>query len=380
MGGAVAQFGIGGTVEKLSMVANITSVRVDGLSETDATSATLPPLLKSFGYELRPNETTRATKLQATKKVSVYITSDDPQFAQRFCSEFRPPSTSHIRAVCVPPKFPPGTITRKTSCRKVLVSWVRPTRAVWLHFDTYAEAAIVGGRFNRGFFKLDGVVVEAGPPSAHRDKWQIMLRNAPVNVTVASVSIALYLSFEKPTHVQLGQSYDEKAAPTFVASLFRTFGNVEYISEPRMKGRWWSTAVHFEHEADARKAVEEVQDQPQEFLGSEKLNVKLMNTSMIKIARKVHDALQGQIAAALPPDSGHKVTLKVFPDSNPEDRFVNLSLQSEDKKQVAALTGTIEAMLAGKIIDVSKDGFKTLVESPNAAQELREIQKLHQVS
>lgn len=380
----MVQFGSGGTITRLSMVQDFSSVRIDGLSEAEATSASLPPLLKSLGHDLLPTETAKAVKLPGGSEVSVYITSDDPTFAQRFCAEVEASGTSKIRTFCVPSKFSPGTITRQTNCRKVIASWHRPTRAVWIHFDTYAEAGAVGAKFNREEFTINGVAVEAGPPKSYKGKWQILLRNAPLDVTEARVRRAMFPSLEDPSHIRLGDksaSFDEKAAPAFVSSLFESIGKVDYTTEAQSRGRWWNVAIHFENELDALKAVKKLHGLPQEFLGDENLTVRLVTASKIKIPRKIHNAIREQIEIAVAENSrGHRLSVKVFPDISLENRFVILSMQGEDKVKLAALTGTIEGMLLGKVIEVSDEIFDTLVGNRSAAHQLKEIQHADQVS
>lgn len=383
IGGAIVRFGDGGTVTRLSMVSSFSSVRIDGIPEADATSARFPIVLKDLGHDLLPFETFRAVKGNRGSNASVYITSDDPTFASRFCAEFKTDGRE-LHVTSVPPRFPPGTITRQISCNKIVASWSRPTRAVFIHYDTYAKAGSVGVGFNRETYTVNGAAVEASTPEYYKGKWRIMLRNTPFDITEARVRNAMHTSFEKPSYIRLGdkvKSYDESAAPAFVASLFKTIGKVEFMTEPRTMGRWWTVTIHFENELHALKAVKDVHGQPHEFLGDGKLTVRLMSASKIKIPRKIHEALRVQIDEVVQAKSQrHRLSTKIFPDTSPESRFITISMQGEDKAHLAVLTGTIENMLSGKVIEVSRETFETILRDGSAAQQLKEIQRSNQVS
>lgn len=368
------------------MIADFSSVRIDHLSEADAVSTRLPSLLKEIGHDLLPNESLKAIRLPRHSDVSVYITSDDPDFAQRFCKEFRTSGTSyqHLRAVPVFPKFSPGTITRQTSSKKVLVSWERPTRAVWLHFGTYAEAGAVRARFNRGEYKIGGVSVQVGTPKRYRGIWQILLLDAPFDVTEEQVKDAVQWSSERPIDIHLGKpgtSYDDEFSPALVTYLLNSVGSVDHVGEPRKKGRWWTVAVQFASELDALNAVNELHGKPQEFLARGQLTIRQVCTSKIKVPKRIHAVIRERIGAALATHSqGCKLSCKVFPDPNSDNRFVTLSLQGDDRGEVASLTGEIESMLAGKAIDLSDEVFDGLVNNESAARKMKELQNVHKVS
>ncbi|CZT24271.1 uncharacterized protein RCC_09990 [Ramularia collo-cygni] len=110
------------------------------------------------------------------------------------------------------------------------------------------------------------------------------------------------------------------------------------------------------------------------------LHVRLINESKVRLHEKIFDALREEIHAAVTANSrDHNLKVNVFPDTSPENRFVTVRMQGEDKEKLASLTGTLEAMLSGRVMEVSSDIFDTLAWNKTAARQLEEIQSVNQV-
>lgn len=240
-----------------------------GISTADSTSHVLA-LLKDLGYEVSPDAIRNVPAIGVTA-ASARITVEDKDFAKTVCAEIksrkRMGQDQGLSAVPAPPKLSGLTSTRRVSCKKVLLSWIKPVRLVWLNFGHHGIAERTSVKFNSGKYKVCGQIVSADSPTGSSSPrnhagWTVVLRNVPSNTSRADVERAVSADYDKPRHIEMGEpsnTYDTAAAPVLVESLLTHIGPVDFTMRNDAQVKRFKAVAIFTDEADAREAVRAIQ-------------------------------------------------------------------------------------------------------------------------
>ncbi|KAK0895378.1 hypothetical protein LTS16_024371 [Friedmanniomyces endolithicus] len=336
--GVLVQFEDGGRVSKVSLLGEASSIRLEDLPPT-STPISVCTLLRGLGQNAHPD----AVEINSTPRSSsavAYISFEESEIASGASMELTKQFAAQLEyhnvvSRTVIPKLPAGAAVRRISCSKVLVSWYRPTRLVWLNFGAQRVAG-----------------------------W-------------AEIERSLIGKASRPQHIELGKgaaAFDTESAPTLVESLLTQIGSVDLKLDPRNHEKRFKAVALFANESDAREAVETLHDRPQDFLGQSKTFTQLLSSAKFKISSKIYDCNKEQLDDFAVEWRTENVVLRVYPDL--AKRLVTLKIEGEKAKAIANAASVIDHIIAGKIIEVEHAPFWTpaLVTNGPAYQILQRVQ------
>lgn len=390
------QFEDGGQISKIALPGDFSAVRINGLP-LESTQASVSALLRSVGFELAPNFIRISRPIEAAT-ASADVEVEDPSFAKGFCAKLKPgkasaPICSSLEALPVSPSTLSGSTSRRISCKKVHISWHKPTRPVWLNFGNGDIAKRVGDKFNKGAYRILGQTISADLPThspshgSYRHNavaWTVVLKDVPYNVTQNDVEDSIRINHDKPRHIELGDlgySCDPKITSIFIESLLTNVGCVDFEMNTQSQGKRFKAVARFEEEADAREVVRLLHDSRQDFLNKGKLTVQLISSAKFKIPTTIYDTLKEQLSTQSTDWRERHLYFNVYRNTDPLQRFTTLKIEGEQAKEVANATNTLEEILAGKTV---KDGDATVWSTALASngatyQKLKQIQQEHGV-
>jgi hypothetical protein len=233
-----------------------------------------------------------------TDGMEAHVTAKNPGFAKALYSQLAEHTASNgavpeLRASPAPPRISFLMSPRRISSRKVLISWKRPARLVWLNFGPSEIAKRVSEKFKSGEYTIFGRIVDAAAPtgSGFRQNpvpWSVRLQDVPYNATKTDVESAIKAPHDKPRHIELGKisnDFDVGAAPTFVESLPTQLGPVKFTFREEASGKRYKGVAVFSDDSAAREAVLLLHNQPQSFLNNDKLTLQLMSSAKLRSCR-----------------------------------------------------------------------------------------------
>ncbi|KAK3708523.1 hypothetical protein LTR37_011418 [Vermiconidia calcicola] len=388
MGGAFVTFGTGGCVAELLLTCDFSSVTLTG-EQLPNTPAAISKMLGDLGLQVAL-DCIHMLKAPWDELMSAIVTATDPRFPDILRSQLKEdPAHAGLTACAVAPKLPSWASARRISCKKVLVSWNKPVRLVWLNFGNRTIAERVSGKFNRGQYRVCGYTVKAGSPTSSETPrnpvaWTVLLQNVPATADTDDIGGSMSLEYDRPRHIEMGKatgSYDAGSAPTLVESLLTRIGPVEFNMRPESHGKRFKAIAMFTHEIDAREAVTSLHNQPQECLGQGRPTVTLLSSSKFKVSARIYKNIQKQLDAHVGGWHDQYVSFRVYPDAIPAKHFVTLKLEAQGAKEVAKATGIVEEILAGKIIRGEDGAFwmPSFAGNGPALEQLKQIEMRYEV-
>ncbi|KXT05372.1 hypothetical protein AC578_11071 [Pseudocercospora eumusae] len=357
--GAFVQFDHGAVIQKLSLASDFSSVRVDSMDFTSDVESVID-VARKLGFHVEPDNVRLLPMTQNTTR-SAQITVEDPTFEKSFCDKLRTdPSLKGLTATVVSPRLPSWAASRRINCKKVVVSWHRPTRLVWLNFGQKLVAQRVSDKFNRGQYQIAGRRVKAGDPTGVADHHNrkgitVLLHNAPYCTTRTEVFDAIIAEHDKPRHVELSKTtslYSADNSLTLVKTLLLQIGPLDFTDITKEESKRYKAVALFNDENDARQAVTALHDKAQRLLNNDKLSLQLMSSSKFKISSKIYHAVEQQIAGHIPGWREDHLSFRVYPESAAQLRFVTLKVEGESVKAVAKATNTIDEIITGKLVEI----------------------------
>ena len=399
LSGAIVKFNDGALVSKILLPWELSAVHLDGLA-VGSTREFVSEMFRKLGYDVLL-DCIRIRKGDNTAKLNAHVDVGDVSAAKEFCSlleagKLTPPEYLGVLATPVYPALPSSTVKRRISCRKVSISWHKPTRFAWLNFGNEWIADKISKGFNRGINTVLGHFVEADAPkksasglktSGHSNfpsnsvPWTVLLKNVPSNATVTQIQDSIPDNF-KPRHIELDKNHhklDPQDVSASVECLFRRIGAVGFDISLVPHGKRVKATARFVEEADAREAVKLFHDEPQDFMDDGKLTVQLISSSKFKISAPMYNIIKEQLRAPREFCTERHLKFKEFPNSDAKG-FVTLRVEGEQAEAVKEATDKLETILTGKLI---KHNEKVLwcPELANAAthQHLKLIQRQYGV-
>ena len=150
--GTLVKFEDGGRVAKVSLPSDFSSVIISGLSAS-STAAKVSILLKDLGHDVS-SDSIRLWPASGATSTSAHVIVEEPGSAKRICAQLNSFISSNspytlLTARQATPKLPASVSTKRISCKKVLVSWNKPVKLVWLNFGSSNIAERVCEKFNQ---------------------------------------------------------------------------------------------------------------------------------------------------------------------------------------------------------------------------------------
>ncbi|KAK3638889.1 hypothetical protein LTR56_012802 [Elasticomyces elasticus] len=385
IGGAVVQFGDGGSVCRLSLIWEASIVRIGGIPPS-TTAESLRELLQT------PECPIAMDSIQLnTTTACAYVSCEDPESADTLCQQLAvqfalDPAHCDLTLQSLMPRNTSSTTTQRLSCKKVTVSWYRATRLVWLNFGRQQIAQRVCDKFNSGKYTIGDRRIQAvlpkqtGGTPRNPVAWTVLLQDVSAGAGKDEIDASIWSTAEKPRHIELdpsAASSDMDLIPTHVESLLTQFGPVDFTLDPRDHGKRVKAIALFVDENDARQAVKALHNQQQEFLGRGKLFLQHMNSSKFKISAKVYNCVKNDLEALAMGWQKAQLAFRTYQDPGPENRFVTIKVEGEQAKEVADATKVVGDIVAGKLIETDGVPFwsPALATNGSALQKLKRIQQ-----
>ena len=258
-------------------------------------------MLRHLGFEVDleciriQNETD--TETTATVKV------EDASFAKRLSRELVE-RASTVRALPIPVHNQP------TNCRKIYISWHRPTRDVWVTLENDNIASRVVRRFNEGRYKCLGLSSKAclarDQPSGqmpdgipfHLRAFVVHLSGVSSAATSSDISRAIRYPNDQPSDINIGKAnYEASEAEVSVEvrSVLERHGPLEnfHLNLTHM-GKRAKASAWFQDEADARSSSA-LNKEALDILGGGRLTITLVHSTRVKIPTAVYHAWKSHI-------------------------------------------------------------------------------------
>ncbi|PPJ53071.1 hypothetical protein CBER1_11951 [Cercospora berteroae] len=370
IGGALIQFKDGASVSKVSLIAELSAVRLEGLNP-QATVASIAALIHEFGFKVE-EDAIQISKLYKSTSISAFINGEAPGFARLFCDKIRKSNsdrTTSLTATSIPPRLPPSSVSRRINCRKVIVSWYRPSRLVWMNFGVESIAKRVSEKFNGGRYKILGTKVTAVPKGSQKRytiggrnpnpvNWTVVIKGVPCTACEEDIVTAVTDSYDSPRHIELDKTPvgpESRVAPIIVESLLTSIGPLDFMTEPQLRDSKYKAIAQFADDRNAREAVDKLNGQTQQDLAGGKLFLQLRTSSKVKTLTRIYDAMQEQLRPCVRAWKAQRLTFNAYNEA--KKQTTSIAIEGDDAKEVAKAVSSLEDVLRGRTI---QDGDRAL--------------------
>ncbi|KLU90292.1 hypothetical protein MAPG_09256 [Magnaporthiopsis poae ATCC 64411] len=377
--GAVVKFADGASVDDLSLASDFSAVRLDNLPP-GSTPVSVTRLIGGLGFTAS-DDCVRVRQAADGKTASADVKVKDPSFAGAVRDKLSKGS-SGIRAARIDVPMATGSGLHRVDCCKVLCSWHRATRTVWLNFRTEKVAQKVCGGFQSGAFKVKNQAVNASNPTGSNNRyssndqaWTVRLSNLDPAVTKTDIITPIPGRW-MPTHVELGEptytEYANTVASTVKARLLQ-IGPLDMWSVAETgSGKRVKAQARFENEEDAKTAESTLNNKSVAWLRGDmmalrspsksaaKLTVQHVTVAKIKLTARIFNTLREPLNARREQWSEKGVHFVAYPPSN---GHVVLKLEGAETKNVAEAYRTLSVMIEGTKLDVGKDAWCTIIQN-----------------
>ena len=199
-------------MSKLSLLGEASSLRIDGMPHPSPPASVLA-MLHEIDLDVDIDDIAVSIMPQSTAIVA-HIRFSDPRSASTGCKQLTAwcaseQATSTLTARVVVPKLPGGSTVRRISCNKVIISWYRPTRLVWLNFGAQRVAMWVSEKFNGSRYTPNGRNINASIPKLSGTpghvSWTVVLQGVPSSATEMNIRPWFSAMVDQPRHIELGK-------------------------------------------------------------------------------------------------------------------------------------------------------------------------------
>lgn len=256
---------------------------------------------------------------------------------------------------------------RRTNCRKVYISWHKPTQSVRLDFGNDEIANRVAQRFNNGTYRCLGHLVKSSAGIFSHSRrgrdyfsynpvaWTITLSEVPSGTTRRDVQQSIRSLQDKPRHIDVRDSYRASDAEVSVEvrSHLEKHGPLEsFYLATTSKGKRVKASAWFRDEADARSACS-LNDRQLDILGKGKLTVTLVQSAKIKVLTTVYLAFKTRIDKESITWRELHLAFHVYPGT----LHTTLKVEGDNVKNVANASRALEEISSGVVLE---DGGKVI--------------------
>ncbi|TVY16571.1 ATP-dependent RNA helicase DEAH12-like protein [Lachnellula arida] len=351
--GAMVKFNEVGHVIKVSFPTDFSLACIRGFRPGSSPEA-IVDILRGLGFDVIIN-CVRIPRSATVLEPKATVKVEDPLFATQLCSRLKNQGSA-LNAV------PISIAPRQTNCRKVYISWHKPTRSAWLNFGNGEIAGRVARNFNKGKYKCLGQSVRSSTPSKTPDRggrsgshnsvpWTIILSDVPGHATSEDIKAGIKTLFDQPRHIELGaSSYDalDAEVSVMVRSKLEEYGPLELFHlAPSHEGKRVKATAWFIDEEDARSACE-LDNGSLDILKRVRLTVTLVQSAKIKVSTPIYLALKTTIDEASITWKERHLRLYVYQDA--VSRFTTLKVEGDDAKDVASARKTLDDILRGVVL------------------------------
>lgn len=358
MCGALVRFGGGAKTLKVSVPSDFSAVRLTNLPLGSGPSSVVGHLARS-NFNIPATSIRLMPQGDGTSGCAAIVQVEDPSFAERLRSHLSTkkiiPGLERMVATRINATLPQaqGANARRIDCKKVHLSWHKPTRTAWLNFSSEDDADEVQEGFTDGGYEVQDKTVKATGPTysetEYNASWTVRLAELPHDVTVEDI-LEVIPSELTPRSVGIGApTYTEspQAASEKVKKMLQAIGPLDswecgtFGERKRIKA-----SARFQNEEDARRAATSLDRTLLPFSKSARLTEQLVQTARLKVSDRVCTAAREEIEAERPAWKSKHVVFVAYP---PVRGNRVLKLEGENNKNVADANGRLEGQLAGEI-------------------------------
>lgn len=158
------------------------AVRISQLP-VDSTAGYIFSVLRKLGFAVSIDEIRFTPSPDPTYRVADLLI-EDPAFARQFISmadvfkrSFA--GKNSIKVIAINAPMPGGSGMHRVECKKVLCSWYRPFKTVWLNFTSSGLAEIVHEKYTSGRWRVLNMPVTSHTPKRSKAWTTVMLTEVP---------------------------------------------------------------------------------------------------------------------------------------------------------------------------------------------------------
>ncbi|KAK3938706.1 hypothetical protein QBC46DRAFT_365333 [Diplogelasinospora grovesii] len=351
----LVHFGDGTAISKISLRSDFSSVQLNRLP-AGSSSESVALFLSTLGVTVPPTSVRVLPQItpNATHR-SAYVRVEDPLFAKTVSSKIGslPGASRGVEAVAIASPLPQTSSLPRVDCRRVTLSWYRPTRTVWLNFGSQDIARKVQAKFDFGEYTiLDQGVKASGPTGVQSG------RN-PMAWNTDFADVQKPIKLPQPRHIELGKpnyTVDPGLACATVKSLLLDIGPLEWWQDSRVdtRGKRMKSQARFIDETDARKAVRILNYTELPFGKKIMLSVAFATTAKFRVGTPIYKATRSRIE---PYKDKWKAQHLHFVEYPPDEGYQVLKVEGANIQDVAGAKNVLEKILAG---DIAKNGDEVL--------------------
>nr|CDP22409.1 Putative protein of unknown function [Podospora anserina S mat+] len=351
LGGAVIQFGHGAAVLKASLQSDFSAVRISQLPET-STLGQIFQALRQLGFAVSPDEIRFVPSPDPTHRIAD-VRVEDPAFARRLMSaveDCRRSLGNDIKVIQINAPMPGGSGMHRVECKKVLCSWYRPFKTVWLNFTSHGLAETICQKYTSGRYKVLNMTVTSHAPKKSKAWTTVMLTEVPAEATEDDVTKSIPANMS-PRNVETGTPsfrYNADVANAFVKSKLIEVGPLEWWEDAVFGGKRAKVKARFQDDGDAAKAASMLNGWELPFQKKGKLTVQAIYSARFKVQERIYQAIKPIIKEQSPMWQAKKVYLAAYEPAKFSSSRA-LKFEGEDNKAVAEAKRTLEQILEGRL-------------------------------
>ncbi|KAI1086271.1 hypothetical protein F5B19DRAFT_501755 [Rostrohypoxylon terebratum] len=298
---------------------------------------------------------------------SALVKAEDPDFGNSVIKELGSQTGSNptlgIQPVATQVETPvlADTNTIQIDCKKLYVSWPKPTQSVVLYYKRVESAKRVREKWDNGTYKIFKKTVPCGMVMFDKGTmiplkaWTIRLNGVPITATEFDVQQSIRYHPDKPDGIYMADpTYSAKTEEfsSMIRPLFTQIGVVEsWELVPDTIGDHMKASVRFRNEEDAGEAARRLNmvDLPFHRLSLSKLAVQLVYTAKFKVAENIFQGIQPQLTSEVTRWKTSDLRFITLENSNPTRWYRVLKIEGGAAKDVADSINTITEIISGVV-------------------------------
>jgi hypothetical protein len=354
--GAHVEFGDGASVTSVLLTSDYSAARIAGIPSRDDPAGAVRNIVRRHGFAIADDD----VHLHPGTPPSATVRCRDKGFAKAVCSggwTWTGGAGPAVQATPVAAPMPSKHSARRLDCKKVHLSWHKPSVDMWLLLPSLAmgqrgHAARLAKLFSEGTYTILGQKVRAEVErGALRDT--VKLVGAPP-ATHDQVCAGIPADYHKPCSIRMGPpSYeaDPEDASVIVRSLLTSIGPLEYYEETlESTARRFKATARFLDQDDAKRAADTLKSADLPFADGAKLTISLVFSAKFKVGMGVYDAVQGRVAERAAEWKAKNMSFYAYPSTDALRRFRVLKIEAEDAEAVVAARAELDDILAGVVV------------------------------
>ena len=361
LGGALVEFGDGARVQKVSLPADFSAVRITRIP-LHSTALDVVNILAHLGFEVGQTSV-RVTKIPGVSHSSADVRVEDPMFATKLCKRLAGEKSAHghdalVEATKVSVKLTFESSAQSVDCRTVMCSWHKSTRVAWMNFGSEDIAKMVADKFNTGVYKIFLKSVFCNAPTRgggyyNRQAWTVAIRDLPGYTNEEDIKRAIRDPRDKPRHIEIGRpSYhlSQHEAGNAVRRMCEAIGSVESFEvKEAPDSKRLKAMSRFSQDSDALEAVRTLNSATLPFSNG-KLLVQAVYSTKLKVANRVYDAVKDEICRKSAQWRQQYINFSAYPPSDSTQPYTAMKMSGQDAKPVAQAKTLLLEILNGFVV------------------------------